>query len=74
MVWYIGVKKGVTTGRTSNTEVFKCCHSPSRFTHGAKYHEVRGPFETYRDALEESHKFHVGSDVVIQGHHKTEGR
>ncbi len=69
MVWYVGITKGVTGGRTPNVEVFKSCRPPSVFSHGRKYHEVRGPFTTFMVAREVSHTFHVGSENV-GGKHK----
>ncbi len=70
MVWYVGITKGVTKGRTPNVEVFKSCRPPSIFSHGRKYHEVRGPFTTFVVAREASHTFHVDSGNV-GGRHKS---
>lgn len=67
MCWYIGIAKGVTSGRTPNTVVFKSPVPPTIFSHGRLYHQVKGPFADFVTAREVSLGHHVESDEVLTG-------
>ena len=67
MAWYIGIPKGVTGSRSVKPVPFKSMSPIAVYASGKTYHEVRGPFREYLDAVGAAQCYHLDSCDVIHG-------